>query len=261
MNHLDNYNEMELQSKFVKYCIAGDIVNVTELISKLRDLNAEDFNRNTAIHMAAKSNRLNIIKLLVENGADVNVSTSAGVTAIITAANRNYLNIVEYLVENGADTNLSTREGRTALIFAISGHNLEVVEYLVSVGADVNNVTNSGWTALMHAASSNYLNIVKCLVKYGADVNTKSTDNHKTTAFRLSMYNATDGVFRYLLAHPDNEREFNELLTGDVIDDVLNRDMFNKKLTVVKEFKSILDSMSNGDTLSFEERLDITRML
>lgn len=261
MNHLDNYNEMELQSKFIKYCIAGDIVNATELISKLRDLNTEDFNGNTAMHMAARSNRLNIIKLLVENGADVNLSASAGVTAIITAANRNYLNIVEYLVENGADTNLSTREGRTALIFAISGHNLEVVEYLVSVGADVNNVTNSGWTALMYAASSNYLNIVKCLVEYGADVSTKSTDNHKTTAFRLSMYNTTDGVFRYLLAYPDNEREFNELLAGDVIDDVLNRDKFNKKLTVVKEFKSILDSMSNGDALSFEERLDVTSML
>lgn len=54
-----------------------------------------------------------LAKLLVENGANVNVKNSMGGTALIYAATFNKLEIAQLLLENGADKSVKDNRGGT----------------------------------------------------------------------------------------------------------------------------------------------------
>ena len=61
-----------------------------------------------------------IVRLLVENGAEVNNKNNDGTTALLWAASKGYLEIVRLLVENGAEVNSKNNDGTTALLSAAS---------------------------------------------------------------------------------------------------------------------------------------------
>ncbi|MFP3022319.1 MAG: ankyrin repeat domain-containing protein, partial [Wolbachia sp.] len=63
-------------------------------------------------------NNLNIVKLLVNNGADINAKDNEGWTSLHWAVQLGSLNVVKYLVEKGADVNALTADGRAPLDIA-----------------------------------------------------------------------------------------------------------------------------------------------
>jgi ankyrin repeat protein len=72
---------------------------------------------------------IDAVKLCLERGADVNATNSMGLTALLGAANRGSNDIIELLVQRGARLDVKDREGRTALRWA------EGV-FLAAVGAE-----------------------------------------------------------------------------------------------------------------------------
>ena len=140
----------------------------------------------TALHIAAiNSNKysLETVKLLLDNGADINLTTVIGSTALMLAtaySNKgSSLETVRLLLENGTNVNLATKDGLTALmlaaVYANTDSSLETVRLLLEKGADVNLVDKEGWTALMMAArysnTDSSLETVKLLLEKGAYVN------------------------------------------------------------------------------------------
>ena len=73
--------------------------------------------------------RLDAVKLCLELGADVNAANSMGLTALLGAANRGSNDIIQLLVDRGARLDIKDREGRTPLRWA------EGV-FLAAVGAE-----------------------------------------------------------------------------------------------------------------------------
>ncbi len=71
--------------------------------------------------------------MLAAAGADVNTQ-SDGLTVLMYAANWGDLELVKVLVEGGADINARDRYGRTALTFASGHEHTEIAEYLQSAG-------------------------------------------------------------------------------------------------------------------------------
>lgn len=70
---------------------------------------------------------LEIVKLLLDAGADINQTSSAGWTPLIAAAAPgNRPNLVDFLLSRGANVNLKSEEGRTALIYAVRHENKAV---------------------------------------------------------------------------------------------------------------------------------------
>ena len=102
------------------------------LVENGADLNA------TALIFASYYGRFGILKYLFENGADVNGSNKDNETVLMTACERGHFEIVKYLVENGADLNVKNKHNKTALIFSSENGHLEIVKYLVDKGADFN---------------------------------------------------------------------------------------------------------------------------
>ena len=106
------------------------------------------------------------LNCLVENGIDVNAKDKDRNTALICASKNNNLEIVKYLVDVGADLNAEGGHyNKTALMYASENGRLEMVKYLVEKGADVNQKGGYYYkTALMLASLNGHLSIVKFLV-------------------------------------------------------------------------------------------------
>ncbi|RFU82187.1 ankyrin repeat [Trichoderma arundinaceum] len=136
------------------------------------------YNGRTALQAASERGHLNIVKLLLNLGAEVNAPPSpiAGRTALQAAARGGFGAIVQLLLESGAQVNAppARYKGITALQGACLQGALEIVDFLLKSGADVQ-ALGGGFdgdsTALHAAAEKGYIKIVKRLVDSGADVN------------------------------------------------------------------------------------------
>ena len=101
-------------------------------------------------------------------------------------SNKKGLEIIQILLENGADVNLPDNFGWTPLMFAVEYSNLEIVRLLLNKNADVNSINKDGLTVLMIAAqksskecnpTSVYLEAIKILLKKGDYVNVINKEN------------------------------------------------------------------------------------
>eukprot|EP00953_Heterococcus_sp_UTEX-ZZ885_P039811 20388-Heterococcus_DN1.PRE.3 len=84
------------------------------------DVNKKDFYKNTALHRAACMGYTQIVKLLVEQGADVDAQAKDGWTPLHLAARWGRIDAMRVLVDEGhADVNIKTSDGRTAAITTV----------------------------------------------------------------------------------------------------------------------------------------------
>ncbi|MBR4625451.1 MAG: ankyrin repeat domain-containing protein [Alphaproteobacteria bacterium] len=119
---------------------------------------------------------LNLVKRRIKKGDDINAvePTEYGWTILGRAsASTKTKNIVKYLIDAGADVNKKDKTGATALMKAGLSGDIEIVKMLIDAGADVNARTYTGDTALLYAINAQNANpdIIKLLVNSGADVN------------------------------------------------------------------------------------------
>lgn len=113
-------------------------------------------------------------------------SVTENLTPFLYAVLGNDIEIVKLLAENGADINASDSHNRNAVIYAVFSQNIEMIDFLASKGIDVNaksfNEADSSVTALMVATFHGNIEIVEALIRNGADVNAK-TGNGATALF------------------------------------------------------------------------------
>ena len=82
----------------------------------------------TVLMWASCHGRLDIVKLLLRNGADVNIIHRDGWTALIYVSYIGYLEIVKALLSRGADVNIIDKCGRTTLMCAVDCGDLKIVK-------------------------------------------------------------------------------------------------------------------------------------
>jgi uncharacterized protein len=82
------------------------------------------------IQSAAAASQLEIVVLLVQYGADVNVREQGGYTPLHAAAQNGDLDILRFLVVNGADQEARSDDGKTPLDLAVEAEKAEAVKYL-----------------------------------------------------------------------------------------------------------------------------------
>lgn len=114
-------------------------------------------------------------KSIFHRKVNVNIKMEGvGNTPLIIVAANGYKNIVKYLLDNGANINELNYNEESALIFAIKNDKVDVVSLLITEGADINLKNNDGDTTLCIAAQSGYKEIVELLISKGADVNVEN---------------------------------------------------------------------------------------
>ena len=151
-----NVNSEDKGGTALKYAIlGGDMEIVRLLLDHGADMNAQ---RGAALQQAILHHDMEVVKLLLGHG---------GKTPLQLAAD--HVELIKLLLENGADVNAKGEYDETALHWAASGGHLNVVRLLLQNGADVNAEGYDG-TALQQAASGGHLEVVILLLDNGADV-------------------------------------------------------------------------------------------
>jgi len=87
-----------------------------EIIKDLKNLSQEK--KNETLRIASAHGQINRVKLLIENGADVNARNRYGNTPLMLASINGRQEAVRFLIEAGADMNVKDSEGSTSLKYA-----------------------------------------------------------------------------------------------------------------------------------------------
>src|SRR5690606_42090976 len=81
--------------------------------------NEPSFPTRRSSDLASYNNQLEVVRILLEAGADVNLQDSGGNTALMGVCFKGYPKVAELLTSHGADLNLQHSNGGTALMFAV----------------------------------------------------------------------------------------------------------------------------------------------
>lgn len=153
----------------------GNINIMQYLIDNGIDVNGKaDDNGDTPLLWAVTGeNPYESSKLLIENGANVNATNYGGVApATILAASTP--KVVKLLKDNGADLDTKFLDYYPPIAIAAGAGNLEIVKALVENGADVNYYPNDiNYTAIFHAIDQHNYEVAEYLFKNGVDLNIK----------------------------------------------------------------------------------------
>jgi ankyrin repeat protein len=115
-------------------------------------------------------------------------TNTRGSTPLIRAVNNADMEVMKLLLEHGADVNLMMADRQTAIMAVLTGRApeaqaLEMIRILHDAGADVNVIAlvnhreeSRGGTALHYAVRKRYKEVIKKLVEYGIDMNAKDQD-------------------------------------------------------------------------------------
>lgn len=116
-------------------CYFGHLEIVKYLVNHGADVNRASSNsfHVAPIHSATAISDYEITAFLLEHGADVNAKQQSGVTPLHSAAHNGKLNIAKLLVDHGADIHAKTSEGKTPADMAFEKNYTEVGEYLTGL--------------------------------------------------------------------------------------------------------------------------------
>lgn len=141
---------------------------VSRLLTKVPDLNQKSSHGETALFRAISAQRLDIVKMLVEGGADVNLP---GPKHMLWPA-VHCPPILELILDNGAT--LAKAPG--VLELATSMNSLEAVNILLRHGVDINAKKDGIFTPLCTAIRDDHVALVDILLAAGADPNCQASE-------------------------------------------------------------------------------------
>jgi len=149
------------------------LVNKGADVNKVSGPNEYPYVNDSALIIAAQNDYMEIVKVLLEKGANFNVkchsrSWCLGKDALIYAATFGDLEIVQLLVKKGADINVQDKVGNSALMMAASNGHDSVTHYLLDNGANVNLINEQGYSAMIYATEQGHKMIVQQLKAKGA---------------------------------------------------------------------------------------------
>ncbi|XP_013111702.1 protein fem-1 homolog B isoform X2 [Stomoxys calcitrans] len=122
----------------------------------------------TALWVASGLGHLQVVKLLVQHGANVNHNTKAQSSPLRAACYAGRLDIVKYLIEHGADVNIGNKYNNTCIMIAAYKGHTQVVDTLLKNGANPNDQALCGATALHYAAECGHYDVCRLLLDHGA---------------------------------------------------------------------------------------------
>ena len=144
------------------------------LLNAGANINTQKLNGYSILHYASVFNEIAIIKELVERGAHINIMTIHGTTPMSIAVSEGHLSIVKYLYEHGATVSEDSFE------ILIDKEYIDILKYFKKVGLHV------PARLISHAVYENKPKFINLLSKMGGDLN--YIDENMDTPLSTAMY-------------------------------------------------------------------------
>ncbi len=166
------------------YALSSDSLRILSDTSYFRS-GEDDWNLLESVSQKQTGNVL----FLLERGADPDASGAGRMTALMQAAQDGDSLMPKILVLNGANLELTDREETTALMVAVLNQHFDVVYFLLEKGANPNHQDKYGGSALIYAAGLNNYAIADLLLFFGASDTLKDKKGNDAIMTAVSMGN------------------------------------------------------------------------
>ena len=197
------------------------VQSLIALIDRGADLNAlcTDYNETsdevlwTPLHLAVHDEQPDVVNLLLERGADMEILSSRGQTALYMASSLGSAEVVRLLIDHGADVNAECadyEDGKevqwTPLHAAAYKDHPDIALLLLEHGANTEIRSSQNQTALYVASSRGLAEVVRLLINRGANVDAKCDGWEEFgyvmwTPLDVASYHGRQEIARVLLEH------------------------------------------------------------
>ncbi len=151
---------------FRKSIQKANLETMQKLIPYVENVNLKLENGKTALMVASRNGRSDIVSALIDKGADVNAITGNGGTALMFAAVHGDTNTVQLLLRHEAAVDVKAKFNWTALMVAAAKGHSDIVQALLDAGADPNVRDVYQWTPLMRTSFSGHANVVRTILSF-----------------------------------------------------------------------------------------------
>ncbi|MEI7295278.1 ankyrin repeat domain-containing protein [Paraburkholderia tropica] len=168
-----------------------DDKGVAKDIANGMDPNATDDQGMPLLVLAAREKSDKVAAVLLDNPAiKINAQDKAGENALMLASLNGDVDLVKMLITKGADVN---KQGWTPLHYAAANGNDDVAKLLIGYSADVNAQSPNGTTPLMMAARGDHMSTANLLLDHGANLQAKNQIGMNALDF-AKQYKAPDAI-------------------------------------------------------------------
>jgi ankyrin repeat protein len=191
------------KSNIVKYAGGGQLDTVNLLLAAGANIDTiakpgPKTEAMTALLFAIQEDENEMVRFLIDRGADVNLSDRNGLTPLAAAAGKGDFDIFTILLAEGADPGISDKKGRTPLMAAVENGNVKIINALLAEGLDPNYADPKGNTLLHAAIKEGNTDAFKVLLESGADPHAANMDG-RTPLYYAAVFKADAEVFEALL--------------------------------------------------------------
>eukprot|EP00277_Geminigera_cryophila_P000616 CAMPEP_0179421922 /NCGR_PEP_ID=MMETSP0799-20121207/10102_1 /TAXON_ID=46947 /ORGANISM="Geminigera cryophila, Strain CCMP2564" /LENGTH=893 /DNA_ID=CAMNT_0021195917 /DNA_START=41 /DNA_END=2722 /DNA_ORIENTATION=+ len=292
-NGLKDTSEKEFGDKMCKAASRGDLQSLRSLVAKGATVDCCDYDKRSALHLAAAEGHAAVVEFLVENGVAINVQDRWGGTALkdaqrgghkavqdlLTKAGATYgyddtsqgvhgeqlckaaakgdLNQIRKLVEQGVNLAAHDYDKRSALHLSAAEGHVDVVDYLIRHKADVLAKDRFGADALRDAIRGKHNAVQQVLFNAGACKTTMEEQEQKAMSdeYQSQPLHVRAKAERWIIAR--SEIHIGTLLGEGQQGQVLKAD-WRGMVVVVKIIKN---ARASTDELDFQNEISIMSTL
>ena len=233
--------------------------NYTDIVRLLieKGANIECYNPVGCTPLIIASNgNYEICEFLIQNGADVNArrskTSNKDWTSLMYASYDSKLDIMKLLLENGALIDIRTPSLHSAYLIAAQYGTPDAVELLINNGAELNCTDSDGDSALICAAKYEQTDNIKLLIEYGVDINIRNKDGKRAIDYAKEK-RISDAC--KMLSNPDNYGYATRKINLNKKSDLSNTEKSNNILDDTSEI-DIVEQLSKLKKLREQDLID-----